>query len=100
MMLPFQSLLKPPFLKGCDELPNQPHDLRPFGPATAIAHPYLHVNSTGGLDGGTTLAGFGQRKNRQVTRDDLEVVLSHALKYLPKKTRGQIGLLYLLARGC
>mgnify|MGYP005706645071 CR=1 FL=1 len=27
MMLPFQSLLKPPFLKGCDELPNQPHDL-------------------------------------------------------------------------
>ena len=77
-MLPFQSLLHPPFLKGCDELPNQPHDLRPFEPATAVAHPYLHVNSTSGIAGGTTLAGFGQRKNRQVTRDDLEVVLSHA----------------------
>ena len=30
MMLPFQILLKPPFLKGCDELPTQHDDLRPF----------------------------------------------------------------------
>ena len=30
MMLPFQILLKPPFLKGCDELPTHHDDLRPF----------------------------------------------------------------------
>jgi len=63
MTLPFKSLVKPPSLKGCDELNTRHGLLRPICQPTATDHPYLHGGSNDGSIGGRMHAGVGERKN-------------------------------------
>ena len=98
MVLPFQKVLEPPFLKGCDEIPI--HD--------SILHRFQGAHKAP-----TTISSCREEKSRGLGRERMPVLIDEkidnllettsrsfypTLKYLPKKTRGQIGLLYLLAR--
>ena len=91
-------MLRPPFLKGCDRNSINPTILqrRVSASSSETNHNFLaHVRhpNTGG------------KRVPVLVNEKIDALLETTsrsfyptLKYLPKKTRGQIGLLYLLAR--
>ena len=82
MMLPFRSLLKPPFLKGCDELPTTSSPPATLLQPTATSHPYLHGGGERWTQRRRAHASVGQRKNRQVARETTSRSFYPTLKYL------------------